>query len=126
MMLSYRRIAAASAAAAGFAVLAVIPAGPAAAGTAATAGTAPRAGSPSIVRPLAAIPADCTLRVSITGTVTLTCTARPATQEWEVGAACFVKAGIYNLHFGNAVTGDGVSTISSCIGAENEDFIVLD
>jgi hypothetical protein len=121
-MMPYRRIAAVSAAAAGLAALAVIPAVPAAAATT----TAVRVGTPGIVRPLAAIPADCTLRVSITGTVTLTCTARPATQEWEVGAACFIKAGVYNLHYGNAVTGDGVSTISSCIGAENEDFIILD
>jgi hypothetical protein len=118
-MTSNRRIAAA-AAAAGLVALAVIPAASAA------ASTSTRVSSPSVLRPQAAIPADCTvLSIPASAEVKLTCTARPATQTWLFNAACFIKPGIYNLHNGNQVTGDGTSTITGCIGAVNYSFVVI-
>jgi hypothetical protein len=77
------------------------------------------------VHPLNAIPSDCTLRGIYPTEVTLTCTVRPATQEWEVGAACLIKVGIYNFRYGNTVTGDGTSTIPICPGATDQGFFPL-
>jgi len=108
------------AAAAGVLALGLAPAVPAFASSV-TARTA----SVAIVRPDVAIPADCTEHSTVQEEVYLTCTARPAGQVWEFGAACLIKAGVYNLKFGNEVTGDGKSTIAFCAGATNFQFVVL-
>ena len=107
--------------------LSLLAAGPAAASVAgpAAASVAGPAKAPGTARLLAAIPADCTLRGLYPFEVTLTCTARPATQQWELEAGCLLKPGVYTLRFGNVVTGDGTSTIPTCLGATNEVFVPL-
>ncbi len=63
-----------------------------------------------------ALPSDCTLTNNNSDWF-LKCTARPPTQEWELGADCVLKYGIYYFRAGNVVTGDGTSTLALCPGS---------
>jgi hypothetical protein len=57
------------------------------------------------------IPADCTLSVVSYESLSLACTGRPASQQWNFQAQCI--HGFYQpLVTGNTVTGDGTSTVS--------------
>jgi hypothetical protein len=91
------RPAAAAASAASLAALSLLPAAPALAS--------------------GGIPSDCTLTVTITGvgeSETLTCTARPATQTWQIEATC--DQGTHDVEaVGTKVTGDGTSKLA-CVG----------
>ena len=84
----------------------------------AAASTVSPASVPSPAHPRDAVPADCTVR-GVAGTLklTMTCTARPAGQQWQLGAACILDYPYkYDYKYGNIVTGDGTSTIPDCPG----------
>lgn len=60
-------------------------------------------------------PADCTFTVvSPDDTFTLTCTARPASQQWQLVVTCLPWRSPVE-RFGTVVTGDGTSTVT-CLG----------
>jgi hypothetical protein len=80
--------------------------------------------APGRAHPMNAIPSDCAAHTVGAG-VTMTCTARPPTQEWEVGADCWIKVGVAQPREGNTVTGDGTSTIATCLSPSNVGFIPL-
>jgi hypothetical protein len=87
---------------------------------------APAASASTRTHPMNAIPPDCTFRVNAaTSAASLTCTARPAGQAWELGAACFLKAGTYTYRYGSEVTGNGTSTIPFCPGATDAGYYPL-
>src|SRR5262249_20283214 len=61
------------------------------------------------------IPADCSVSdPSGQGNVSMTCTARPPTQQWHLRLTCY-PFGKPVQHFGNIVTGNGTSNID-CTG----------
>jgi hypothetical protein len=107
-MRSIHRFAATSAVIAGLLAIGVVPAIPASAST------------------LAPIPADCHQTGNpLKLTTAITCTARPANQVWEYGAACYIKAGQLRSGYGNEVTGNGTSTITDCPSATNPVFVII-
>jgi Calx-beta domain-containing protein len=61
------------------------------------------------------IPADCTVANPSSGVITLSCTGRPAGQQWQLETICW-PFGKLIFHFGNTVTGNGTSTVD-CGGA---------
>jgi hypothetical protein len=69
-----------------------------------------------------AIPPDCSWRFALPHWGFLTCTKRPASQQWRVGADCFNYAtGTYAFAYGSTVTGDGLSTIN-CAAPRDQGF----
>jgi hypothetical protein len=86
----------------------------------ASAATAPAA--PGGMHPRDAIPSDCTLTNNNVPEWFLKCTARPATQKWEIGADCVLKYGVYYFRAGNVVTGDGTSSMEDCPGSIDMGF----
>ena len=57
-------------------------------------------------------PSDCTGSLGLpTVTAQLTCTGRPATQQWQLFANCLRSRGADNDVYGNIVTGDGTSAV---------------
>jgi len=66
------------------------------------------------------LPSDCTLSTQGASpapiTYSLTCTDRPASQQWAVGASGLRWRGGYYVQ-GNTVTGNGTSTVTSPPGA---------
>jgi hypothetical protein len=77
------------------------------------------------IRPMAATPSDCMLLEVYPDTTTMTCTARPAGQQWLVAAYCYVKPGVDSYRVGNTVTGDGTSSIDDCYGGAAEAEFIL-
>ena len=67
------------------------------------------------------IPADCNVTPSGI-TISMTCTARPASQTWQLETRC-VGFKPYYL-FGNEVTGDGTSTVRECVNFVRAFFII--
>jgi hypothetical protein len=72
----------------------------------------------------ASVPADCTVQYQ-EFSVSMTCTARPATQVWNLAATCEVltAGGLRLPHSGNEVTGDGTSS-TPCPDPEDVTFVV--
>jgi hypothetical protein len=59
-----------------------------------------------------AVPGDCTGSLTAPPvTVHMTCTARPATQQWQLFVNCLRSGGSDVDVYGNIVTGDGTSTL---------------
>jgi hypothetical protein len=70
------------------------------------------------------IPSDCSVtNVSEFG-LSLTCTQRPATQVWTVGATCYTMVGPVGPLPGSQVTGDGTSTIDCRLLNPTATFII--
>ncbi len=57
-----------------------------------------------------AVPADCDLSRPDAQSVSMTCTNRPPTEQWYVGAQCGEEWPHFQLVNGNIVTGNGTST----------------
>lgn len=78
--------------------------------------TTARAAVTAIAAASGPIPSDCSL-ASINGqTMSLTCTDRPSSQEWNLITSC-LGAPVFLVHgFGNHVTGDGTSTATCLSG----------
>jgi hypothetical protein len=72
----------------------------------------------------ASVPADCTVQYQ-EFSVSMTCTARPATQVWNLAATCKVltAGGLRLPHSGNEVTGDGTSS-TPCPDPGDVTFVV--
>jgi hypothetical protein len=59
-----------------------------------------------------AVPADCTGSLGAPPvTVHMTCTDRPATQQWQLFVNCLRSGGSDEDVYGNIVTGDGTSSL---------------
>jgi hypothetical protein len=73
----------------------------------------------------ASVPADCTVQYQ-EFSVSMTCTARPATQVWNLATTCEVlTAGHLRLpHSGSEVTGDGTSNSGSCPNPGAVTFVI--
>jgi hypothetical protein len=73
----------------------------------------------------ASVPADCTVQYQ-EFSVSMTCTARPATQVWNLEALCqvLVAAGLRLPVQGSEVTGDGTSNSGSCPNPSDVTFVV--
>ena len=73
----------------------------------------------------ASVPADCTVQYQ-EFSVSMTCTARPATQVWNLATTCEVlTAGHLRLpHSGSKVTGDGTSNSGSCPNPGAVTFVI--
>jgi hypothetical protein len=96
------------------AALSLLLAGPAVAAT---------VSSPGKILPADAIPSDCSYRGILPATLLMTCTDRPADQQWQVGADCYdYTTGGYVFTYGSIVTGDGTSAITGCYPRKNVGF----
>jgi len=96
------------------AALSLLFAGPAVAATATSPGPILRGD---------AIPSDCYYYGILPATLAMTCTDRPANQQWQVGADCYSYAtGGYVFRYGGLVTGDGTSAITGCYPRKNVGF----
>ena len=71
--------------------------------------------------PASGIPSDCTVNQN-GGTVSMTCTSRPASQTWQEEVRCVGFKPYYI--FGNEVTGDGTSTVHECVFFAAAFFII--
>ena len=73
----------------------------------------------------ASVPADCTVQYQ-EFSVSMTCTARPATQVWNLATTCKVltAGGLRLPHSGSEVTGDGTSNSGSCPDPGAVTFVV--
>jgi hypothetical protein len=60
------------------------------------------------------IPADCTLNTTGHTSASLTCTQRPANQQWNLTVECLPW--LPKFMAGNIVTGDGTSTVQCGAG----------
>jgi hypothetical protein len=96
------------------AALSLLFAGPAVAATHGPAGK---------IIPASAIPSDCSYYGILPATLLMTCTDRPANQEWQVGADCYdYTTGGYVFRYGDVVTGDNTSDITGCYPRNNVGF----
>jgi hypothetical protein len=60
------------------------------------------------------VPPDCSFTWISTTSQSMTCTARPATQVWQMQDECRANmGGIFIPEDGNQVTGDGTSTVAA-------------
>jgi hypothetical protein len=57
------------------------------------------------------IPSDCSMNLVSTESLSLTCTGRPVSQQWNLQAVC-IHGFIQPTITGNTVTGDGTSTVT--------------
>lgn len=73
----------------------------------------------------ASIPADCTVQYGGT-TPSMTCTARPAKQVWNLQITCRVETagGLWVPVQGSKVTGDGTSKVAYCFDPGTATFII--
>jgi hypothetical protein len=57
-------------------------------------------------------PADCSVTITVGGHYNMTCTGRPAGQQWQIDVNCFPQGlnGSDWDYYGNIVTGNGTST----------------
>jgi hypothetical protein len=73
----------------------------------------------------ASVPADCTVQYQ-EFSASMTCTARPATQVWNLQVTCRSQEapGIYVTVQGSKVTGDGTSVSGNCFDPGIVTFII--
>jgi hypothetical protein len=70
------------------------------------------------------IPLDCSFAWISSTSQSLTCTQRPPAQVWNLRDLCF-RLGMDYVENGNQVTGNGISTVSDCLGVSNQTFIIV-
>ena len=69
-----------------------------------------------------AIPSDCSWHGALPHWVFLSCSNRPASQQWRGGADCYQSStGTYAFVYGSIVTGNGTSAIN-CVAPRNVGF----
>jgi Calx-beta domain-containing protein len=93
--------------------------------TSVTQGTVQGSPAPMVIDNGGNVPADCNFARSDAVTVSLTCTSRPATQQWHINVVCKGSTEWnFQTIFGNTVTGDGTSsgTCNSTQTAINEGY----